>query len=219
MVFVMNEISSQISSSDINKLLDKSPFKASRHPVNLPLDNFLFSLLPYLSHREEERLEKKRKDEYFGSIDFYKEVFEIILSKVPEFQRKNDKWTVERQRQYVWNVLNGLRANPISLYNLKSDIPSTNCFIHDGLQRITSIGAFFTDSNFYLETDIGRIYRDDYLNAMPRRRIPTDINLEIHVYCFSNHKEACKHYIDINKGITHSDEDIQRAIDFMNKLG
>lgn len=202
---------------EINQLLERSPFRHFRYAVNLPLDNLFFSLIPYLSHLDEERLEKKRGSDYFCSIDFYKELCDIVLSRVPKFQRENDKWTIERQRQYVWNVLSGLRSNPIALYNLKEDLSQSNCLIHDGLQRLTSLAAFFTDEKFYFDTDIGRIYKNDYLDAMPRRHIPKDIGLEVHVYCFNSHKDACKHYIDINKGITHSDKDIQRAIDFMNK--
>lgn len=212
----MSSAINRVSPEEINQLLNSSPFKVSRYSVNLPIKNFLFSLLPYLSHIDEARLDQTKCGDYFCSNDFYKEVFEIVLSRVPLFQRKNDKWSVERQRQYVWNVLCGLRSNPISLYNLRSDPSYVNCLIHDGLQRITSLGEFFTNPDFYFETSSGRIYKDDFLKAMPRNIIPTDINIEVNVYRFNNHKEACKHYIDINKGITHSALDIQRAIDFMN---
>jgi len=202
-------------SEALRSLLKKSPFNEKHDSVTLMLDNFLLSLLVYLSERDAVRI-----GEEYGqnmTIGAYKEMSEIIFSRVPPFQRDNDKWSRERQSQYVWNLLNGMRAGPICLYNTHAELSQTECLIHDGLQRTTAVSNFFTDPDFYFETDIGRVYRQDYLDVMPRQKISKDIILQVNIYRFKNHVEACEHYIQINKGITHSDEDIKRAEDWLKK--
>lgn len=196
-------------------LLKKSPFSVQHYNTALMLDNVLMSLLVHLSERDAIRIGEEYGQNMTAGA--YKEMSEIIFSRVPPFQRDNDKWSRERQSQYVWNLLNGMRASPVCLYNTHAEPPQSECLIHDGLQRTTAISNFFTDPDFYFETEIGRIYRQDYLDIMPRQKISKDIVLHVNVYRFKNHVEACEHYIQINKGISHSEADIKRAEDWMKE--
>lgn len=196
----------------IESLLKKSPFNVPCYTVSLGVNTILLSLLDYLDH---EKADQFRDDHKEMTPELWKEVAKLVTGRVPAFQRDNDKWPRARQQQYVWNVLNGLRGAPLSLYNTVNEMPNANCLIHDGLQRATALGDFFYDPTFYFDTSIGKISRDDLLDVMPRRRVSSNIVIQVNIYRFQDHVEACQHYIDINRGVTHSDADIKRAEDYI----
>ncbi|EKP0310032.1 hypothetical protein ACTG16_22610 [Aeromonas sp. 23P] len=195
----------------LRALLRDSPFNRHYYSVQISFSRFLMLILDYMKH-DPAIVEM----EYPSPIERYQALSSAILSQVPPFQRDNDKWSRERQAQYVWNVLNGFRGAPISLYNTKNDGHLNNCLIHDGLQRMTSICAAFTDPSFSFDTKLGVLTMQDVLSLMPGNRIPSTIGIEVKIYTFDSHIEACQHYIAINKGISHSDADIKRAVDWMS---
>lgn len=194
----------------LRALLRDSPFNRHFYSVQISFSRFMTIILDYMNH-DPAIFEK----DYHSSTEKYQALSDVILSQVPPFQRDNDKWSRERQSQYVWNVLNGFRGAPLSLYNTKHDGHLNNCLIHDGLQRMTAICKAFTDPEFSFDTKLGVLTMGDVISLMPGNRIPSTIGIEVKIYTFDSHVEACQHYIDINKGISHSQDDIKRAEDWM----
>lgn len=99
----------------------------------------------------------------------------------------------------------------IQLYTLEETFKNKSyqeCQILDGLQRTTSMLEFINNEFTVFN---GLSYEEYQKNNLGM----TLLSLEI--FKFKTHEEACKFYIDINKGITHSEEDINRAYDFLNK--
>ncbi|EKA5635943.1 hypothetical protein OKZ62_001847 [Vibrio navarrensis] len=134
---------------------------------------------------------------------------QIIAKMTPEFQRNNTKWTQKMQRQFVENILLGCKTE-LHLYGVKGRGSELGqCMILDGLQRLTAISSFQSgefsifDGMLWENLSTGGIF--------PR------LNLLVNIFTFSSDVEACRHYIQINKGTTHSESDLKTAYDFMDK--
>lgn len=136
---------------------------------------------------------------------------EILKHVVPCFQRNNNKWSQDRKICFMENLLSGYPVE-IYLYTLNYDM-KCDCKIIDGLQRCTAIDDWF--NNKY--PVFGDIYFKD-LQGMGRKPFMHS-RLSLCIYGFDSEKEAVKFYIDINKGITHSEEDIGKAYDYLKTLG
>jgi len=153
---------------------------------------------------------------FFPSVTLYREDFEkkaewsigqLIKAMTPEFQRANTKWSREMQIAFVENVVAGFRCE-LMLYHVASEsLGSSNSFILDGLQRMTAIQAF-------TEGEID-VYGASYHDLIVNKKISGTITLKI--YEFSSHVAACRHYIGMNKNITHSPEDLETAYSFLAK--
>lgn len=128
---------------------------------------------------------------------------DIITYATPEFQRSNDKWSIEKKVLFLQNILKGFRSE-IILFRFGE---VEDCMIMDGLQRLTAIKDFFDDKFkvfglFYSE------FEGD-LKILLKSRTLTIKNIT-----FNNWKDVGRFYIDINEGITHSDTDIQKCKDW-----
>ncbi len=136
---------------------------------------------------------------------------QIISEMTPEFQRDNTAWTQAMQRQYVENILCGCKSE-IQLYDIKgrgSELGDS--LILDGLQRLTAIAAYQSgefsifDGVKWSDISTGGIF--------PR------INLILQIFTFDTDVEACRFYIQMNKGITHSESDLEAAYEFIRIHG
>ena len=197
----------------IEKLIQKiakSCFNLPAHSVDLPFGDFPMSVLRYVNRLEYRAIEDKQ-----APLNI-EQVAALILERVPEFQRKNDKWSPLMQARFIKNILNGFKCSPLMLYTLeKGDMG--DCFILDGLQRITAILIFFGLSNMVVDTiDGDDITNVDIIESQHFIGRLLHMNIPIKVFTFKSHKEAAEFYIQINEGITHSEDDIKRAQDFIN---
>tara|TARA_Y100001956_G_scaffold61245_1_gene61052 strand:+ start:52 stop:615 length:564 start_codon:yes stop_codon:yes gene_type:complete len=148
---------------------------------------------------------------YSESINEHTENGDLISQMVPEFQRDNDKWSLERKIKFVENILCGFQST-IMLATINNDLMD-DCFILDGLQRLTALQDWF-DGKFPVYGDIW------YKDLSHLRRAPfVDCRMSLVIHRFSSMQECVNFYIDINKGISHSEEDIKRATDYLEKLG
>ncbi len=136
---------------------------------------------------------------------------QIISEMTPEFQRDNTAWTQAMQRKYVENILCGCKSE-IQLYDIKhrgSELGDS--LILDGLQRLSAICAYQSgefsifDGIKWADISTGGIF--------PR------INLILQIFTFDTDVEACRFYIQMNKGITHSESDLETAYEFMRRHG
>ncbi len=140
-----------------------------------------------------------------------------IFERVPAFQRDNDKWDSEMQTKFVLNLLKGCQSNPVVLYTLTSDI--TECFILDGLQRLTAIHRFLIKKDMVFELGNGETINSKAItDASYEFWGMRNIAFDVKIYQFDNELQAVNHYIDINDGITHSQKDINRAKAYRDSL-
>ena len=132
---------------------------------------------------------------------------EFIKRFTPVFQRENTKWSRDMQIRFVENVLAGCPTN-ILVYSAESESEVLdNCYLLDGLQRITAINDFI-QGRF-------KIYSDFSYQEIPRRICLSNSRITVKFYHFKDHYEACQFYIDMNKHITHSEQDLEVAYTFM----
>lgn len=138
---------------------------------------------------------------------------EIIQLMTPEFQRKNTKWNRHMQKMFIQNIICGCES-VIELYDItkpNSNHGESNSKILDGLQRLTACAAFTNNEFGIFEENL--YWRD--LVDLPFFRAKHLLNLRL--YLFKDEFEACQFYIDKNKGITHSEDDLLVAYEFMAK--
>lgn len=134
---------------------------------------------------------------------------EIIASVTPEFQRENTKWSQQMQIQFIENLVCGFRTN-IQLFEIAGGSEMGDCFIIDGLQRTTSMGAFHSgEFKIFGEFDINDVLESPMLGR---------IRIDLSIYSFNNFREAVEFYINMNKGITHSESDLENAYKFKSNL-
>mgnify|MGYP001368633276 CR=1 FL=1 len=134
---------------------------------------------------------------------------EIIASVTPEFQRDNTKWSQQMQIQFIENLVCGCRTN-IQLFEIAGGSEMGDCSIIDGLQRSTSMGAFHSgEFKIFGEFDINDVLESPMLGR---------IRIDLSIYTFNNLREAVDFYINMNKGITHSESDLENAYEFKNNL-
>ncbi|ALY07169.1 hypothetical protein VmeM32_00183 [Vibrio phage vB_VmeM-32] len=88
-----------------------------------------------------------------------------------------------------------------------------DCVIVDGLQRMTAINDYLNDKI----PAYGFLYSELLKEARPRM-IFNRLHLTVTVLTFESEREVVQFYIDINRGITHSNDDIKRAEDYLKGL-
>lgn len=184
---------------DKQEILDEirnSPFSLPcSHSSDVHLKRLLKSILGFTNDGEDENIED-------------------VFKAVPSFQRDNDKWTVEMQHDFIKNIIKGLRTT-IMLYEVNEDASKynllTNCYILDGLQRITAIYAFITGKF----TVFGKTYQEMLDESIISA---TSMPITLKIFSFPNESEVIKFYISMNKGMTHSNEDIKKAKDILDAI-
>jgi hypothetical protein len=181
-------------------IIRESPFNRSpNYSVNVSFKNLFKRVGGLLSYNE--RVEKIVEKHHLSNQMIIKEI-------TPEFQRSNTKWTQKMQRGFVENLLCGCETK-IQLYDVKGRGSELgNSLVLDGLQRLTAIAAYHS-GEFPVFDDL---YWDDVniKGIFPRLRLLVDI------FQFDNDIEACEFYIQMNKGITHSEDDLETAYAFLN---
>lgn len=131
-------------------------------------------------------------------------------SMIPAFQRDNNKWTREQQIRFVENVCAGFKTT-LMLYTLHEDEGLyEQVKILDGLQRLTAILAFI-ENQF-------PIFGEFYFRDIDSRLAFSGVRPNVRIYTFGSELEAVQFYIEMNRGITHSSEDIERAEKYRQSL-
>jgi uncharacterized protein with ParB-like and HNH nuclease domain len=181
---------------ELEHLITHSAFNKNRYEVSIPLKRFNESLMTYIY------------DGYDSS-----DLQSILKFGVPEFQRNNDKWSLDMQIKFVENILKGY-VTTIQLYILEDDYKKENfngCRILDGLQRTTALLSF-------IEGDFKVFYNsfsfDDLKNTSILKGLNKKVNLEI--FRFDSQNDAIDFYVEMNENITHSKDDILKALSFKN---
>ncbi|ELP5902577.1 DUF262 domain-containing protein [Vibrio vulnificus] len=192
------------------KDIKSSPFNRSgTFMCDSPLDSPLTTLALRLDRNSVKKIDP-RGDYCDLDKQYAKEVFEIIQSRVPEFQRSNDKWTPEMQVSFMKNALMGNKANPVLFYDTSEDQSTRNLL--DGLQRITATARFFIDRDMIFSLSGGQeISAEEIISAGSNYAFWNHSIFPVKGYRFSNDIEAVDFYIAFNENITHSQEDIKRA--------
>lgn len=160
------------------------------------------------------RLKAFLSDYNTKTLDFLKEnefatANKIVEMMTPLFQRDNGKWSVDKKIKFAEAVLSGLRSK-IIMFSLNRD-SMTDCMILDGLQRCTA-WADFIEGKFPVWGDV---YFEDIKKS---NKIFMNVRLSMLVYEFKNERAAVKFYIDMNEGVTHSPEDIEKARKYLDTL-
>lgn len=197
-----------------------STYTLFAHETSIELHDAFDRLGFYLFRSEYRQLLKEKgisSVSEANSPELLKELAEKVLSRVPEFQRDNDKWTSDMQESFIHNLLKGFKAPDIILYSL--DGSNSNCFILDGLQRLTAVMRFLVLSDMKFPIGNGefiesKLVTDAGFSFFGMRSSA----LRIKVFHFKNELAAVDHYIEINENITHSTDDIQRAKEYRAKL-
>ena len=170
----------------------------SSMPTSTRLIYFADELLSQLDYEKSESLTERLQNKVFNPRDY-----------VPEFQRNNNKWTLDMKKKFVQNVLKGVSTN-IILCRIGSDL--NDAFILDGQQRLTALVEFF-GNKFSIDVglDANMYYRDIEQEI---KYIASTISY--YIIKANSLKEACEFYIDMNENITHSKADIKIAYDFLD---
>lgn len=131
-------------------------------------------------------------------------------SMIPPFQRDNNKWTREQQIRFVENVCAGFRTT-LMLYTLKDDEGLyEQAKILDGLQRLTALLSFI-ENQF-------PIFDDFYFRDIDARLALGTVRPQVRIYTFETEVDAVQFYIEMNRDITHSADDIRRAEQYLKTL-
>lgn len=131
-------------------------------------------------------------------------------SMIPPFQRDNNKWTREQQIRFVENVCAGFRTT-LMLYTLKEDEGLyEQVQILDGLQRLTAILSF-------IENEFP-IFGEFYFRDIDARLALGTVRPQVRIYTFETEADAVQFYIEMNRDITHSADDIYRAEQYLSTL-
>jgi hypothetical protein len=188
-----------MSPQELKSLIKGSIFNRSRYSVDVDLDYFMWQTSRYVM-----RLNS------FAETDSVLTTQEFFDYAIPAFQRDNDKWDLERKINFVENVVMGFKPI-IQLYTTKEIKESqsySRCWILDGLQRTTAL-IDFIDGKFKIFD--GKVTMQDLKEA----QVIPSTTIGIQIFTFNSHVEAAEFYVKLNKGITHSEEDIQRALDYI----
>lgn len=190
---------------------DSSPFLIGHGKCEYDLHGFLSSLLHTCNREARKDLDDWSAVSGVNNIEL---ASKVILSSVPKFQRDNDKWSIEKQQLFLLNVLMGHKTE-LTFYRLGS---IGSCSILDGLQRTTSLLKLFREPEFLIPTSHAMtsfVKAGDLIKDEALLRKTTVIFKR---YEFNSELEAVDFYISSNRGFTHSEDDIKRALDYRERL-
>jgi hypothetical protein len=182
-----------MNKDELKFMIENSIFNTNYYRVDISLDDFNFSLSRYI----------KRDEATNDNLNY-------LSHGIPLFQRDNDKWTLEQKIKFIENVILGFRTT-IMLFTTKyirEKQSYSRCWILDGLQRVTAVTEFI-EGKFKVFNDTVDYAMFESLNKM--------CLFGIQIYTFEDDIEAASFYIQMNKGITHSEQDILRAVNFIIK--
>lgn len=183
----------------VREIIAKSPFSKQYYSVDFPLTSILRSL-PMYTHWEEADKDRIRQNGNHA---------EYVAEITPVFQRANNQWTHEMQVSFVENVLSGMRTT-IFLFGINYNTTDVStCELLDGLQRMTAL-SLFLDGKLRV---FGEYSVKEYPLALLKRN-----HLNVRVYDFATLQEAVQFYIDMNRNITHSPTDIEKAEKYIRQL-
>ena len=129
-----------------------------------------------------------------------------IKGATPLFQRSNSSWSEGMQVAFCRNVLLGMKSEFL-LYDIEGE--EGNSKILDGLQRLTAWVSFLSG-----DLKVWGYTCDELVGLRHPALLGMRGNLSIKLYTFSNTNEAIDFYIQMNENITHSPEDIQKALSY-----
>jgi len=190
-----------MTNEEIIKRMKESPFQKQHYEVSLDFNRITSLNFHILGSMED--------------IPGFGEDFNDLLKYgIPKFQRDNNKWSKEMQVAFIENVVEGYRPT-ITLFtfdSIYSKISYSRCWILDGLQRLTAIIKFL---NGELKA-FGRTYEE--LKEFSPIKLTGYFEGYVRIYRFRSMPDVIDFYIDINKNITHSKEDIQKAKNYKDSL-
>lgn len=190
----------------LRKIIKESFYKKGHYEVTVPLEMNKGMLSMFA-------LPLSAPEHNIRAVIDTKEFFALIT---PEFQRENDKWTREMQQRFVENLLIGVSSRLImyqvvdkknkDMYGVYVD-----CRLLDGLQRLTAINAWL-DGEF-------PIFEDIYYTEEECKSILRGCNgLTVRVYTLDSLEDAVQFYIQMNENISHSEEDINKARRYIERI-
>lgn len=184
----------------LKSIIAKSAFNvAPRYNVNMDFKRFFGTRTGLMDYNL--RVSEAKDVERLSPLD-------IVSRMTPVFQRANTKWTRQMQVTFVENLISGCETK-IQLYDLMDyENEMDNCLILDGLQRLTAIAEF--------QCGAFPIFGDLYWDMINTGGIFPRLNLVLSIYQFRTDQEACEFYIQMNKGVTHSENDLKSAYEFLN---
>lgn len=185
----------------VRHIVRNSGFNKVRYNVDVDLDFFPASL-------ERMCLNKNINDDSFSLNIDLNEKFS------PKFQRCNDKWSKQRKKLFIQNIIKGFKSE-ILLYTTEDEYKKRGYFsgylkILDGLQRATAIYDFHKGK----VKPFGLTLKE----LKDNRVIGMCTTISFRVLVFKTEIEAVEFYIDMNKGISHSKADIVKAEKYLEIL-
>lgn len=183
----------------LKSIIRKSAFNQSpNYSVNVSFKDLFKRIGGLLSYNE--KVELLVEKNHLSNDD-------IINYMTPAFQRNNTKWSRNMQICFVENLLCGLETK-IQLYDvIDRGSELGECFILDGLQRLTALSAFHSGEF--------PVFDELYWSNMNSGGVFPRLRLTVNIFQFKSDREACEFYIQMNKGITHSEDDLKTAYDFL----
>jgi len=183
-------------------------FNKPSYQVDLPMDDLIEYFLRFLNRDKMLEIGKEQAPSAYVYA---------VFERTPPFQRNNDKWTSVMQSSFVRNVLLGIKPPPLIFYSL-SDTKS-DCYILDGLQRITALTRFFTDADMEIPFDNNVVLTaKEILENDTFQRMLWNLTMPLRIYQFNSEREAVEHYIEMNDQITHSQDDILKAKKYLETI-
>ena len=177
---------------DISLKIRNSPFNRIRYRVTIQLKRAINSIMNY-THMDGSDIDMER-----------------IFEAIPKFQRDNDKWTTKMQQGFIENIIMGFKTD-ILLFEV-GDKGYIDCMILDGLQRITAIYKFLNNDLLVFGKTLDELMDGGILRGF------NDGYINLNIFTFDTEAEAVQYYIDINENITHSNDDIIRAKNYLYEI-
>jgi hypothetical protein len=171
----------------LEQIIENSAFNKQSYVVNIPIRKFIKSIMFYINDDIENPTYK-----------------DILKYGVPNFQRDNNKWTENMQIKFVENIIKGF-VSKIQLFELKNNSKSQ---ILDGYQRITALSSFIEGKFKVFNNSISF---SDIENTILKG---INKNIIIEIFKFDNLNDVIDFYVEMNENITHSPEDIKKALSF-----
>lgn len=185
--------------NEIKNAIKNSVFNRENNELSIPITKLSDSLMKYVY--------------YYIHNGIFSRIGNISTETMPKFvapfQRDYKPWDIKRKIAFVENVILGHRTT-ISLYSLKND--KSDCFLLDGQHRLHAIlefieGDFKLFDNLYTFEELKE---NRVINSAQ-----SIINLKI--YTFNQMEEVIDFYVQINKDVTHSPEDIEKALNYVHQ--
>lgn len=205
-----------MSLDNLQKSIAESPFAIQAENHGTSFERCLHLIGRFCSRDKWKPFES---EDLFYNKDAFNTLKEIVKEKTPPFQRNNDKWTKEMQTAFVFNLIRGYQSQQISLYSLEDNV-LRNCFILDGLQRTTAIIEFYSGNMIfdYPEQNIYISSKEIIEEQKKLWKVFDHTPFYVRAYKFNTELEAVDFYIDFNRNITHSDDDIEKALKYRNQI-